>query len=268
MAIREYLHPYFARKALANPRGAVGKLTEELRSGNDLPPEALPGGTSEYLAHVREIQGSPLNAELDEKIQKTAAYFVDDLGGETYGGNYGAGAISKTQAMRLYALLRLTNPGKVVETGVCNGQSSAYILEALHQQGSGHLYSIDLPPSDADAYDGPKESGGGAVIPAGESAGWFVPERLRDRWTLIEGDSRNELPKLVDSLGEVDVFIHDSAHVYDVMTFEFETVWDAIPPGGLLFSHDINFTEAFFDFADRAGRDPHYVDKDFGFLVK
>lgn len=264
--LREYLHPYYLKRGLSNPSGIVKVIARELRSKSDLPPRVI-GDRSEYLGYLRTIQDDPLNEELDAKIREVHQYFVEELGGETYDGKYGAGAISRTQATRLYALLRLLEPQTVVETGVCNGQSTSYILAALNDQGSGHLYSVDLPPDEAETYDGPNDVGG-AVVPAGKDVGWFVPERLRDRWTLLVGDSREHLPDLTAELSEIDVFIHDSAHVDEIMQFEFTTVWDSISSGGLLFSHDIDRTKAFQEFATRHERQIHNVDESFAFIIK
>ena len=45
-----------------------------------------------------------------------------------------------------YVLCRFQKPGKVIETSVANGATSAFILQALGKNGGGELYSIDLPP--------------------------------------------------------------------------------------------------------------------------
>lgn len=265
--LREYLHPYYIKRGLSDPGAAIKRISKELRSNQSLPLEELGTNRSIYMEYVREIQETNLPAELDEKIEEVTRYFVEKAGGKTYDGDYGAGAMSKTQAIRLYALLRIVEPEHVVETGVCNGQSTAFILAALEKQDKGRLHSIDLPPEKADTYGDP-DGEGGAVVPDDEEIGWFVPHRLRSRWTLIKGDSRDELPRLLSDLGEIDVFIHDSAHVYDVMMFEFKTTWDHLADGGLLFSHDIDKTNAFNEFAAEHGRDIHYVDDSFGFIIK
>lgn len=45
----------------------------------------------------------------------------------------------------LYVLVRTTKPKSIIETGVAGGDSSALILQALHDNKKGKLYSIDLP---------------------------------------------------------------------------------------------------------------------------
>ena len=48
-------------------------------------------------------------------------------------------------------------------------------------------------------------------------------KRLKHRWELILGDSKIELPRLLRDLDSVDVFFHDSLHIYDYMMFEVKT---------------------------------------------
>ena len=73
----------------------------------------------------------------------------------------------------------------------------------------------------------------------------MVPEDLRANWTLLLGDSKILLPRLLAQLGEVDIFIHDSSHTYEHMKFEFELSYPYIRSGGLLLSDDANFNAAF-----------------------
>jgi len=40
-----------------------------------------------------------------------------------------------------------------VETGVCNGVSTAFLLLALERNGDGELYSIDLPEIAGEEYE-------------------------------------------------------------------------------------------------------------------
>ena len=47
------------------------------------------------------------------------------------------------------------------------------------------------------------------------------------------------LPKVLQGVEKVDLFLHDSVHQYDFMMKEFETVWPKIPVGGLLLADDV-----------------------------
>jgi predicted O-methyltransferase YrrM len=122
----------------------------------------------------------------------------------------------------LYLLVRALRPRVVVETGVLYGASSAHLLAALAANGEGELYSVDLPRD-----------------PAEPSADYLVPRELRHRWTLVEGDSREELPPLLGRLGSIDCFHHDSLHTREHMTWEYETALPRIRRGGVLATHDV-----------------------------
>ena len=141
----------------------------------------------------------------------------------------------------LYAIIRAVKPKVVVETGVGAGVSSAYILLALRKNGAGMLYSIDLPDKS---------------ILRGHKPGYAVPYELRKGWFLVLGPSKEKLPNLLSMLGGIDIFLHDSEHTYENMTFEFQTSFPYIKDGGMLISHDIHFNKAFDDFCKRVKRKP------------
>jgi len=147
----------------------------------------------------------------------------------------------------LNLVCRYIRPSKIVETGVHAGISSAFILKALEETG-GRLYSIDLPSVEYEADDGRIHR---EVFPPKAETGFAVPERLKVNWELILGDSREKLPKLLHSIGKVDIFHHDSAHTYDLMTFEYKTAWPYIKEHGLLLSHDADWSNAFKDFCHK-----------------
>lgn len=140
-------------------------------------------------------------------------------------------------AQLCYAVARLMKPKTVVETGVCYGVTSAHVLTALEGNGSGRLYSIDLPPLGKNNSD---------------YVGWLVPEELRKRWTLRRGTSRKLLGPVLKELGPVDVFVHDSLHTYKNMRMEFEMVWPHLTGGGVLIADDIEGNVAFQEFAERS----------------
>lgn len=170
--------------------------------------------------------------------------------------------------LMLYLLVRKYKPEIVVETGVAHGVSSAYILCAMRENDKGHLYSIDLPPEQAAV----SKSDNGYELADKQvhrhfKVGHFVPECVRDRWTLILGDSRQELPKLLERLKKADIFYHDSLHTYEHMKFEYETVWDYIPKGGLLLSHDTLWNKAFYEMYKKYSK-KIIIYKTFGILKK
>jgi Methyltransferase domain len=142
----------------------------------------------------------------------------------------------RAQAEAIWCLVAHTRPATVVETGVAHGLISRVILERLERNGNGRLWSVDLP----------------AVDPAlRREVGIAIPEHLRSRWTYVEGTSRRRLPGLVRALQWVDLFVHDSLHTARNTCFELDTVWPALPPGGVAVVDDIDHSLGFSRFTER-----------------
>jgi predicted O-methyltransferase YrrM len=141
----------------------------------------------------------------------------------------------------LTAIVKVTRPRVVVETGVALGHTTATMLRAMHENGTGHLYSIDLPGV---RY--------GTDRPVGEA----VPKELHGRWTLELGDSRTLLGPLAAEVAPVDVFLHDSFHTYSSQRREYATMWPHLRSGGILASDDVR-NPAFPEFAAEVGARPY-----------
>jgi hypothetical protein len=157
------------------------------------------------------------------------------VGRASYGGwNDGDRAFAEA----IWCLVDHLHPTTVIETGVAHGVTSRVILQGLERNGSGHLWSIDLP----------------AVDPAlHREIGIAVPEDLRHRWTYVQGTSRQRLPHLLTQLRELQLFVHDSLHTGRNLRFELESAWAAMPPGGVAVVDDIDHSLGFRNFLDRAG---------------
>jgi predicted O-methyltransferase YrrM len=235
------------------------------------------GLTDRYLgepgalaAAEREILASGLVEHLEEQ----AALFWRTVQGATRGHRYNTGRATGRQGygegLRLYAVLRKLRPHVAVETGVCNGVSTAFLLLALTENGAGELHSIDLPEIAGEDYEPGTfwDGKGGAVIPPGKEPGWMVPSRLRDRWHLVLGRSQDKLPPLLERLGTIDFFMHDSEHSDACMRFEFEAAWAALRDGGVLAADDVTVNDAFAAFASAQGREPIEVGPKLALLVK
>jgi hypothetical protein len=175
----------------------------------------------------------------------------------------------------LYVLCRTVRPKCVVETGVASGVSTAYILKALDDNGAGRLYSIDLPSREQELWKSSPDYQSRTTPEQRLSltstdlrpTGWLIPEGLKSRWTLQTGLSREKLPRLLNELRQVDVFLHDSEHTYDNMLWEYRTVWPHLAKGGVLLSHDIGWNSAFQDFA-REVNNPRFSLTGFGAILK
>jgi len=135
----------------------------------------------------------------------------------------------------IWCIVAHVRPARVVETGVAHGLTSRVVLDGLARNGSGHLWSIDLPAVDS------------ALHP---EIGIAVPAGLRSGWTYLPGTSRERLPRLLAELGKIDVFIHDSLHTGRNQLFELESAWAALRPGGVAVVDDIDHSLAFRTFLD------------------
>ena len=176
----------------------------------------------------------------------------------------------------LYALIRELNPEVIVETGVLHGISSAFYLQALENNSTGKLISIDLPSIDKPAGKDMSTD----ILPSGCQPGWLVPDHLRKRWDLILGKTEDILPQIFAKEDKLGIFIHDSDHTWDNMMFEFSSAWKNLLRGGLFVCDNINWLDRkrpFEIFAEnvnriplkiRSGIPPKYKDWRFGIIQK
>ncbi|MHB8352640.1 MAG: class I SAM-dependent methyltransferase [Thermoplasmata archaeon] len=165
------------------------------------------------------------------------------------------------QAPLLYVLLRALRPRIMVETGVSSGYSARLILEAMEANGVGRLWSIGIEKI-ALGVIGAEQAAGVRDRPVG----WLVPPRLRARWELRVGRSEELLGEVLDREARpLELFVHDSLHVYERMHAEYELAWPKLVPGGYLLSHDIHHNAAWPDLLrDHALRGDEELDHDLG----
>lgn len=166
--------------------------------------------------------------------QNTAKSYIDDahrvtlLPDHSYDKVHLASPMSYEDRYTVYVITRAIAPSIVVETGVAHGVSSAYILAALQAARHGKLISIELSHQ--------------------TEIGRLIPPELKSDWTLVTGDSLEKLPEVCQENKNIDMFIHDSYHVYQHMRQEYDIVWPYITPGGILCSHDILTNNCFSRF--------------------
>ena len=145
----------------------------------------------------------------------------------------------------VYAMVRALRPDTFVESGVLHGLTSTFILEALERNGHGRLISADLP-SYPDTGPANKD-GCVAVLPRGKEPGWVVPDAKRGRWRQLSGASSSVLPPVLNEIGGIDVFLHDSEHTTQTMFEELSLGWRHLRPGGILICDNSDMSSAFQD---------------------
>jgi predicted O-methyltransferase YrrM len=141
---------------------------------------------------------------------------------DRFPGPYRFGTTGLFGCETLYLLVRASRPQIAVDTGVLYGASTAHILAAMADNGSGELHSIDIG---RDPREPPHE--------------FFIPPHLQSRWELIIGDSREKLPRLLRRCGNLDFFYHDSLHTWEHMLWEYGTALPYLTERGLLASDDV-----------------------------
>jgi predicted O-methyltransferase YrrM len=252
-------HPDYDATLVRNFPGKI--LNATLPSSNPVYVELRKLATGDIIAD--EVWAKVLQDSLDEaktvphsdlvlQRRTTLEQHMTDLS-RRYKAHYMPGWVNFDDALFLYWLVRRLKPKIIVQCGVCNGLSSAFIMLALAKNGpEGRLYAIDLPPLFNSKNPGWTIPGKtyGIVIPEGKTSGWIVPEAYRKRFEVENGDSKVLLPQLIDRLPVIDMFFHDSDHNYNHMIFEFREAKRKLAPGGLLLADDISWNASIWDFAD------------------
>lgn len=185
-----------------------------------------------------------LSSELMEAAKASAAQSKVKMGG--------AGDIDL-----LYAATVLSGAKRVVETGVAYGWSSLAILAGLEGRSDARLVSVDMPYPKMNNED---------------FVGIVVPERLRAPWQLVREPDRNGLVKAIERLGgRVDLCHYDSDKSWFGRQFGYQRMWDALVPGGVFISDDIQDNLAFREFVEAGGLKfavTGYGNKFVGILIK
>ena len=157
-----------------------------------------------------------------------------------------------------YLVVRLSRPEVIVETGTFGGILSSFVLRALEDNGAGRLVSLDLPAHR------PIPRAIDIALPAGHGPGFLIPDALRHRLELVEGDARTELLPLLARVGTPAVYVYDSLQTYRHMMFEFRAASRALCAGGVLLANNAFVTPAFWRFTRSRHLPLLFVGGDFG----
>jgi predicted O-methyltransferase YrrM len=139
----------------------------------------------------------------------------------------------------LYAATLLSGAKRIVETGVAYGWSSLALLAALDVVRDGRLVSVDMP------------------YPKMNNEQWVgvaVPQRLRHRWVLVRQPDRFGLRRAIALHGgTIDLCHYDSDKSRGGRKYGYDLMWQALRPGGIFISDDIQDNLAFREFMEARG---------------
>jgi predicted O-methyltransferase YrrM len=134
-----------------------------------------------------------------------------------------------------YALVRARRPRRAIEVGVHDGLGASVLLRALERNRAegfdGDLIGIDLDPT----------------------AGWLVPERLRQYYALVIEHSQAALPRVATG-PPINLFIADGAHSAAGETADYQAVLPGLAPDAVLISDQARRSDALAEFARKHGR--------------
>ena len=129
----------------------------------------------------------------------------------------------------MYLLARLTKPESVVETGVANGISTFFILNAMKNNGVGKLTSIDL------SYD----------------VATFLNGEERALWELkvlkTKINPRRQFKDILSGIQSLSIYLHDGDHSYLLQQMEYGLAFKKLKSGGMILSDDVDSSFAFID---------------------
>jgi predicted O-methyltransferase YrrM len=131
-----------------------------------------------------------------------------------------------------YAIVRMTKPALVVETGVDQGMGAVVLCAALKRNA-------------AEGYPG--QYRGTDINP---QAGYFLRGEYAKFGQVLYGDSLQSLAKL----NNIDVFINDSDHSADYELAEYEMIKDKLTSGAIILGDNAHVTSKLADFSLRNGR--------------
>ena len=145
-------------------------------------------------------------------------------------------AIEHETSFLYYAICRHITPNNVLETGIANGHSSFFLLQAIKKNGQGTLHSVDIA----------------------DNVGTLLNDEERENWTLhiLDSPQRRSFSKILDSIQPLELFVHDSDHTYGWQMFEYRAAYKALGGNGVLLSDDIDHSYAFVDFCAEINKRP------------
>jgi len=212
----------FFRKHVFPPLGSYSSFTLELE-----PNLILQKVIGKQVTSNIENEFKSLNEIILERYKEVALPYPSNF------------RVEYNTSFLIYSLIRLLKPNRVVETGVANGHSTFFILNALMKNGNGSLHSIDIK----------------------DNVGGLITEELKQYWNLYVLPRLNEktLNQYLEKIAPVDVFIHDSNHMYYWQMLEYRSFLKNVSDSGFILSDDVDSSYAFIDFCKENKLEPYFL---------
>lgn len=242
------------RRALRNPQKALRVLKSIVHQRSSrsehLDEVASQDDRRDLLVESFDIDEQIIDEYLDtlaggpvpKRIRDAEAFFEEK--------SYGIGGM-RFNGETLYLLTRLLEPDTVLEIGVANGMSTAYLLAGLEDAGSdgkADVYAIDRPLFESAVRERRGAAGlTGGIVPDEKEAGWIASRELRTKYghQYYVGDFIEILGDILADLGSVDLVVYDASKDAKEMQWAYERCIDALNPGGMLLSDDVLVNDAF-----------------------
>ncbi len=189
------------------------------------------------VAAIKQITGQNHVSSLDEIFSEHFAWAhrrITDSGQKMPGGG---------NLELIYYLAEYVQAHKAIETGVGAGWSSLAFLLSLSKREGSLLISTSMP------YPGSSKI-------AESSIGCAVPSSLKKFWQLIEKPDRRALPVALKLLPSIDICHYDSDKSVEGRMWAYPRLWQALRPGGIFISDDIDDNLAFRDFSVSVKQQP------------
>lgn len=124
-------------------------------------------------------------------------------------------SMTRDEGRLMYALARALQPSEVIEVGSAQGCSTTHFLQAIVDNGSGIVTSID-PDS---------------------TTGRGIPEPLREHWRHYCGDGKEIMPGYSRHVASNTIVLEDSTHQYEHTLAMLQAIKEFNPR--LIICHDI-----------------------------
>lgn len=180
------------------------------------------------------------------------------------------GLVREKEAALLAALVAQCDAARVLEIGIGNGLSTAYMAMALSRDGKlGRLHGIDLPmvhdPADPHFRRPPNRAG---IIPADGWPGWLVPDAAAAGVRVLNRRNESTLVRLAREAAPIDLVLRDADNNGAAILADLEALEPHLADKAVIAVDDVAWTAALWTFADARGWSYVNIDGALGLAIR